>query len=272
MAKTQARRKRQPRRARAVKRRTLPLTGIALTLLAAAFLTAVFEISTLLLDRPIAAIDIEAPFRRVSALQIQAAIEPELGAGFLTASLGRVRERLEALAWVDMAVVRRRWPDRLQVLVVEQVPAARWHGSGLLNRRGELFVSDARHVPQELPRLSGPPGSAPQVAARYLAMSGPLIEAGLGLRSVSLDDRGAWTLTLTNGVEVRLGRQDVDRRIERFIALATSIVAQREEAVAFVDMRYANGFSIGWKSDDYLEPRKRGGDGPAVLASGRASG
>ena len=68
------------------------------------------------------------------------------------------------------------------VKIVEQVAAARWGDDGLLNTRGELFARDARHVPPELPRLSGPEGTEAEVAQRYLAMQGRLAEAGCGSR------------------------------------------------------------------------------------------
>ena len=255
MARKQARRKRRVKK-KAVSRPPLPripFAAIGTLALAVAALVAVFEVSGYLLDRPVRYLDLEAPLQRVTDMQIQAAIEPEMQTGFLSADLHAIRRRLESLEWVDVAIVRRRWPDRLQILVSEQVPAARWQGTGLLNTKGELFVKDARHIPAELPRLAGPPGSASLVASRYLAMRGPLIERGLGLKSVDLDARGSWSLVLTNGVEVRLGRRDVERRALRFVEIATDLVAQREEDIAFVDMRYANGFSIGWKNDDYRE-------------------
>ena len=81
-----------------------------------------------------------------------------------------------------------------------------------LNTRGELFVTEARHVPPELPRLNGPEGSSAEVAARYLAVREQLIPIGLDVRTVRLDARGSWQMVLGNGIEVRLGRRDVAER------------------------------------------------------------
>jgi len=53
---------------------------------------------------------------------------------------------------------------------------------------------------------------------------------------------------LDNGVTVRLGRQQLDERFNTFVATAARIVAQRATDIAYVDMRYANGFAIGWRS------------------------
>ena len=51
-----------------------------------------------------------------------------------------------------------------------------------------------------------------------------------------------------SGVTVRLGRRDVDERIERFIRTASQVIAHRMNEIAYVDMRYSNGFAIGWRN------------------------
>jgi len=65
---------------------------------------------------------------------------------------------------------------------------------------------------------------------------------------VQVDARGAWQMTLQNGVEIRLGRRDVEARTQLFLDVAASIISSREAEIEFVDMRYSNGFTIGWKN------------------------
>jgi len=178
------------------------------------------------LDRPVRVISIDGSFQRVSPGQ----------------------RAVESLPWVDHARIARRWPNSLRVAVTEQTAAARWGESGLLNTRGELFVRDAAHVPAELPRLNGPEGTELQVAQRYLAASGRMLEAGMRIAALRLDERGAWELDLDSGVTVRLGRRDVDERIDRFIHTASQVIAHRLTEISYVDMRYSNGFAIGWRN------------------------
>jgi cell division protein FtsQ len=97
-----------------------------------------------------------------------------------------------------------------------------------------------------LPQLIGPAGMEAQVARLYLDAYPRLLAVGLRLSRVELDARGAWSLTLSNGVQVRLGRQDVPARLERFISVASPMVAARGGDVGYVDLRYSNGFSVGW--------------------------
>ncbi|HKN09040.1 MAG TPA: cell division protein FtsQ/DivIB, partial [Pseudomonadota bacterium] len=87
-----------------------------------------------------------------------------------------------------------------------------------------------------------------QVAQRYLAVQGRMLEAGMRVAALRLDERGAWELDLDNGVTVRLGRREVDARIDRFIRTAAQVIAHRLNEIAYVDMRYSNGFAIGWRN------------------------
>jgi cell division protein FtsQ len=200
------------------------------------------------LDRPVRMISMDGSFQRVSPGQIEKAVAPFAHSGFMSADLDAIERAVEALPWVDHARVQRRWPNSLHVTVVEQIAAARWGESGLLNTRGELFVRQAAHVPAELPRLSGPEGTESQVAERYLATEGRMQEAGMRIAALRLDERGAWEMDLDSGVTVRLGRLQVDERIDRFIRTASQVIAHRLTDIAYVDMRYSNGFAIGWRN------------------------
>ncbi len=265
MARKQARHRKQTK----AKKFTLPSIPVArftMPLAAAVVVLATYHVSGNMLDRSIESIAINGPFQRVTALQIEEAISTELDAGFLGADVGRMQKQIQALSWIDSATVARRWPNRIAIRVSEQVPAAIWDERGLLNVRGELFVTEARHVPAELPRLSGPRDRANDVARRYLEVREQLIPLGLDLRQVHLDARGAWQMTLANGVEVRIGRRDVDDRTGLFLAVVANIITGRAADIQYVDMRYSNGFTIGWKdgaTTPFNDPQEKD---PAMLA------
>jgi cell division protein FtsQ len=245
MARKQARR-RTKKTTRQFKLPRIAIGRLLVPLIAFAVIAGTYQLSTVMLDREIESIEISGPFQRVTALQIEEAISGEIDKGFLGADLGRMQQQIVDLEWIDLALVARRWPNRIKVTVTEQVPAATWGERGLLNTRGELFVSEARHVPAELPRLSGPDDKSAEVAKRYLAIRDQLIPVGLDVRSVTLDPRGAWNLQLSNGVEIRLGRRDVDARTSLFLDIVANIVTGRAAEIDYVDMRYSNGFTIGW--------------------------
>lgn len=222
-----------------------PALGIAGLIVGAAVMVWGLVLS---LDQPIGRIEAGGQFQRVAPVQIEEAVAPFRGAGFLSIDLDALQAAIETIDWVDRARVERRWPNGVRAFITEHVPAARWGEDGLMNTRGELFLRNTRHIPPELPQLVGPAGTEEQVAKLYLETYPRLLAVGMRLSRVELDARGAWELELSNGVQVRLGRQDVQARLERFIRVASPVVAARGGEVSYVDLRYSNGFSVGWSA------------------------
>ena len=134
---------------------TIKVGRILTPLFAVAIVFLTYELSSRLLERQVQAVEISGPMQRVSAVEIEGAIREQLQVGFFSADLTLMRHRVQDLQWIDQAAVARRWPNRIAISVSEQTPAAVWGESGLMNVRGELFVTDkAEHMPAELPRLS----------------------------------------------------------------------------------------------------------------------
>jgi cell division protein FtsQ len=242
------RRKSAPRKLRvpAIKAIKINVRAIATPpLLVLALLGALAGIHALL-DRPVHALVVEGTFERVTALEIEAAAAPELKKGFLSLDLNALRRRVQDIDWVEGVEIERVWPGTLTIVVKEHQAAARWGAQGLLNVRGELFTEDGRYEFPELPHLAGPPGSEKEVAGLYLALRGKLTAAGLALDSLSMDERGAWHVRLRRGQEIRLGRRDVAERVTRFFDAAAPALAREFDRVSYIDLRYTNGFAVGW--------------------------
>jgi len=200
------------------------------------------------IDQNITQVTVTGRFQRVSPIEVEQSVKARVrDIGLVSVDLAAVQRAVQQLPWVDSATVERQWPSTLNIRVTEQVPAARWGANGLLNTRGELFISEARHIPPELPRLSGPLGSEGEVARRYLAAQGALTEAGMRLTAVRLDSRGSWEFDLDNGITVRLGRRQVDERFTRFVQAGVGQIAAHASDINYIDMRYTNGFAIGWR-------------------------
>lgn len=201
-----------------------------------------------LMNRPIEAVVIDGAFERVSAIQVEDALDLYIQTGFLSADLHAMRRQLRGLPWVSNAKVRRRWPGTIEVSIEEQSAAARWGDAGLLNIDGELFIENTVHAPAELPLLDGPRGMERRVAEMYFRVQERLERRGMAAVSLRLDERGAWDMQLISGIRVRLGAWKVEARLDRFFEALDKVVAARAEDVDYIDMRYTNGFAIGWKN------------------------
>ena len=94
-----------------------------------------------------------------------------------------------------------------------------------------------------------------------------LIPLGLDVRRVHLDARGSWEMTLGNGIEVRLGRRAVAERTGLFLDVVADIITGRATDIDYVDMRYGNGFTIGWKGGSQTPVRDPEQDEQKMLAA-----
>ena len=233
----------------AAARPLLPWRALGRTLTVAGAVFATLIVVFWALDQPIRTVQVTGRFQHVSPADIEQVVARQVrGQGLLTVDLPAVSRAIHTLPWIDAVSIERDWPHGLSVLVVEQVAAARWGHDGLVNSSGVLFATGVGQFPAGLARLSGPDGSEAEVTQRYLAMQRRLGEASLAIAALRLDPRGAWQLDLANGITVRLGRSQVDERFEKFMNAALGIVERRAGAISYIDMRYTNGFAIGWRS------------------------
>ena len=202
------------------------------------------------MDRQVMAIDISGDLVGESRVALERSAGQWVGRSFFATDLSDVKENLEQRPWVESAAVRRVWPDRLAIEVREKKPLAYWSDGRLVSRTGEVFSPPNPEVAGKLPMLSGPDERVMEVIRMAQTLSDTLAEHQLGFAGLSLEQRGAWTLTLANGIEVVLGRDQVNERFERFMTVYQERLVSRANEVQRVDARYSNGVAVKWKQSD----------------------
>jgi cell division protein FtsQ len=195
---------------------------------------------------PMHRLQVTGEFQHVADSAIREAVLPHVGGGFFAVRLGDVRSAVAALPWVKEVEVRKRWPDLLEVAVVEHRAFARWGGERLLSDRGELFEVAPGSMPAGLPELEGPDTQVGEVVALYQQSIERFRNSGARVRGVSLSARGGWDIALTDGTQVVLGRSDPERRLARFARLLPQLRAAEERVLVRADLRYTNGFALVW--------------------------
>lgn len=187
-------------------------------------------------------------FERVDPALVQKTLMPFARHGYFAVDLQAAQAAVAKLPWVEQAQVRKRWPDVLEVSVIEHQPFARWGGDRVLSRRGQLFPLRGAAVPAGLPLLDGPDTRVPDVVALYNEASALFAPGGLSVRELALDRRGSWSLTLSNDTQVVVGSQEPQARLTRFARLLPQLLSQKQQPLARADLRYTNGFALSWAS------------------------
>jgi len=205
---------------------------------------------------PLHSVRLMAAPQRVDTAEVLQVVRDEVQGNFFTADIERLRQSLEKLPWVRNVSIRREFPRSLSVRLEEHQALARWNNSALVNRQGEVFFVGNDWVAksgQVLPGFVGPDGAAAEVTQYYTQFDRQLAGLNLQADQIVLSPRHAWQLRLSNGMVLELGREDMQQRLARFVAVYPySLAPQKtedrrqgtERVVAYVDLRYRNGFAV----------------------------
>lgn len=191
------------------------------------------------------------PLAHVTAQQVAQIGLPHLRGTFFTASLDEARAGFEAVPWVRKASVRRQWPNRLVVTIEEHRALARWNdeaGNRFVNVFGEAFNAPGEvKLGATLPLLTGPEGSEKEVAQRYSDIAALFAKIDKSPQLVALSPRQAWTVRLSDGLAIEVGREQPQSstaaRLQRFVSNYAATVGRVGARAEAVDLRYPNGFA-----------------------------
>ncbi|WP_111497312.1 MULTISPECIES: cell division protein FtsQ/DivIB [Marinobacter] len=200
------------------------------------------------MDRQIVDIQVEGDFQGLDKTRLRADLKGLIGRSFFATDLEDVKRTVEREPWVDSAAVRRVWPDQLAVDIREEKPLAYWNDDEIIGHSGHVFEPANPEVAGALPHLAGPDDRIDEVMARARQMAKMLHERKIGFAGLTLEKRGAWTLHMSNGIEVALGRDHVENRFERFLTVYEKKLVSRADQVERIDARYTNGVAVRWKT------------------------
>ena len=161
----------------------------------------------------------------------------------LNLDIGALYHKLTAHPWIKDATIRRRLPGTLTIHIRERVPVALIMIGKLyyLDRDGVVFDKINKEIGCDFPVFTGP--------RRYSQLSAyrPLITEALPLvtkktsqliSEIHLDlNHGITLVTLNDAVLVKLGFQDLPRRLHRFLS-TYHYLRRREIVTKVIDCRY----------------------------------
>jgi cell division protein FtsQ len=196
------------------------------------------------INRPVASVRMETPLNRVSEMEVRSVLALHLDDGFFGLDAVELKHQLEQNPWIAQAVIRRVWPDALAVSIFEETAIARWGDTRLLNQHAEVIAPEVIDENISLPMLRGPDGSQQEMMEQYQALNQLLLASGLRIREISFNERGSWSLIVTNGLLINIGREQVIEKLQRFVRLYDRQLYTEADALVSIDLRYKNGISI----------------------------
>jgi cell division protein FtsQ len=199
---------------------------------------------------PVNQVRIEGTFRHLQPELLQTRVGPLAADGFFVMDVSGIQQSLQNMAWVDQVSVRRVWPDRLEIRVLEQQAVAHWGNDSYMNARADVFTPEAAIELPGLPWLNGPDGHQQRVLDMRREMSSLVRPLKLDVARLSLDARRTWSVELSNGLRLEVGRNKPAERLARFVRVYPAILAAGNGRLTLVDLRYGHGFAVHWDNSE----------------------
>lgn len=232
---------------------------------------------------PVTDVVVKGEFYFVKEEDIKTLVKVNMSGGYFSIDLGSIRDLLLQKPWLKKVALRREWPAGLTVYIEEQVAVAYWNTDAYINEDGDVFSPEVIDTTLNLPNLKGPAGQHDKVWKFMNVLYQETAMLDYEVVQLNLDDRRAWQLLLTESaklkndntagksaviasaevalVEVKLGRFDTTKRLQRFVDILPALIAEQAKKensftgkkIKVIDMRYPNGFAVQFAESCMLD-------------------
>lgn len=217
---------------------------LKLLIIVALFSSLVYAVKQIV---PIKHVRIEGSFQHISKDEIQTTLMPLVKVGFFDANVQAIHDTLMQMIWVEGVSVKRVWSDSIAIKIKEKQPVVRWGDDALLSTHGEVIKpEDITHF-ENLPVLRGVQGQEIKSLEIMKGVNTALSDQAMSMAEFSINNRWAWKIKLTTGLEILLGRTEQLKKLQRFIKTIDVLGREPINAMAVVDLRYPNGYAVSWK-------------------------
>ena len=197
---------------------------------------------------PIRKIQLSGTFEHLDKQEVGSVLSQYIGQGFFSLDIYQLQQTLYARAWTDSVSVRRIWPDELRVMIKEKKPVARWDDQHLLSDSAKVYLADTGAFDQ-LPVVHAVNHQPAWVLAQFYRLEARFNSVDERLVELHVDSRGALNVELINGLQIKVGRGNIDHKIDRLVSIYQLQILPRREQIQRLDLRYSNGFAVAWKKE-----------------------
>jgi cell division protein FtsQ len=197
---------------------------------------------------PIRTIQLSGSFQNIDQAAVESSLRQYIGEGFFSLDINRVQKTLSDQPWAESVSIRRVWPDRLKIVVIENRPVARWDADHLISDKAVVFAA-ATGAFAHLPMINSSSDSPAQILALFYRLENRFERLNERVAVVRKDGRGALEIELESGLTIKLGRTDIEHKLARFVAIYRQQIYPRRDEIEALDLRYSNGFAVAWKKE-----------------------
>ena len=165
---------------------------------------------------------------------------------FFDIDLNHLKNKLEKIEWVRKINVRRSYPNEIIIDIEEHTPILRWNNKMYINKYGEKF--NASKIDKSIPILISDESRINEVFAYFKLFNEKLSSRKMDFKITKImeNEIRSLAISLSSGINIQLGSKDVNNKIPLFFEIYKSLNTRDLNKIRYIDMRYTNGFSVGW--------------------------
>lgn len=165
---------------------------------------------------------------------------------FFDVDLNYLKNKLEKIEWVRKINVRRSYPNEIIIDIEEHTPILIWNNKMYINKYGEKFI--VSKIDKNIPILVSDESRINEVFTYFELFNDKLSSRKLDFKITKIveNEIRSLTISLSSGINIQLGSKDVNNKITLFFEIYKSLNTRDLKKIRYIDMRYSNGFSVGW--------------------------
>lgn len=166
---------------------------------------------------------------------------------FFNINLDYLKNSIEKVAWVKNAYIRRSYPNEVIIFIEEYTPVAVWNNDSYISENGYIF--SANKIEKKLPKISSYSNRNIIIFEYFSLISDGIRKNKLNDKVMLIKENEIRSLTvlLESNIAIKFGSKNIEERIGIFFKAYKTLNTSDLKKIRYIDMRYSNGFSIGWK-------------------------
>ena len=166
---------------------------------------------------------------------------------FFTMDIDDLKNKIETIDWVRIVNIKRSYPNEVKIFITEHRPIAIWNNEYYLNEFGKVF--SAKKIGKNFPLIVSK-SNRNDILYEYFSFFVKEIsnnKLNIKIKKIEENDIRSLSISLLSGITIIVGSRDIKKKINIFFKAYKTLNSSDLKKIRYIDMRYSNGFSIGWK-------------------------
>ena len=166
---------------------------------------------------------------------------------FFTMDINYLREKIEKIDWIKNVNIRRSYPDEVKIYVEEHIPVAIWNNDYYLDEFGKIF--SANNINSDLPLIISRSSRNNIIFKYFTLLTKSILDNKIDEKIIKIQENEIRSLSVffLSGLKVEFGSSNITDKINIFFKAYKTLNSSDLKKIRYIDMRYSNGFSVGWK-------------------------